>query len=99
MGRCHACSSNLKLAEIQGSPSFLDEYGGLGVDAMLVSWEAPLFDGSDGCLLYRCPSCGVRYEVYHRWGRSVGALSYHNGTRDPPDEHWVLGHTYDERKE
>jgi len=90
-GRCHACSSDLKIVEIQGVERFLEEYLALDIEAKILCWDDPLLDGSDGIVTYRCEGCGQTQMVMHRLGSNQQALTYKRGTgKERYYEHWVL---------
>ena len=90
-GRCHACSSELKIVQIQGTERFLEEYLSLDTDAKILSWESSLLDGSDGAVTYLCESCEKMYTVLHRIGSNQQELTYHRGSgKERYYEHWVL---------
>ena len=90
-GRCHACSSDLIITQIQGVEAFLEEYVSLNVDAKILVWEDRLLDGSDGAVTYRCEGCGAIYTVLHRLGSNQEELTYHRGSgKERYYEHWVL---------
>ena len=97
-GRCHACSSDLKIVQIQGTERFLEEYLSLDTDAKILSWESSLLDGSDGAVTYLCESCEKMYTVLHRIGSNQQELTYHRGSgKERYYEHWVLLETIIER--
>ena len=100
-GRCHACSSEMTITQIQGTEAFLEEYVSLNVDAKILVWEDHLLDGSDGSLLYRCERCGAIYTVLHRLGSNQEELTYQRGSgKERHYEHWVLlDQTIKERSE
>jgi len=90
-GRCHACSSALKITDIHGIETFLEEYVSLNVNASIQTWTVPLPDGSDGFVSFRCTGCGASYTVLHRIGSNQEELTYHRGSgKERYYEHWVL---------
>ena len=90
-GRCHACSSSLKIEEIQGTEKFLEEYLSLNTDAKILCWEDALLNGADGAVTYLCEKCKKMYTVMHRFGSHQQELTYQRGTgQNRYYEHWVL---------
>ena len=90
-GRCHSCSSDLTIEEIQGTEKFLEEYLSLSTNTKILSWESALLDGSDGAVTYLCENCGKTYVILHRIGSNQQELTYQRGTgKERYYEHWVL---------
>ena len=90
-GRCHACSSELKIVQIQGIERFLEEYLSLNTDAKILCWEDALLNGADGAVTYLCEKCKKMYTVMHRFGSHQQELTYQRGSgKERYYEHWVL---------